>query len=190
MKLFNAALCTVSIATSAVSEKLRRSSERNGGMSPCKDPARAVLDLLDCVKNEDVDCVVAAYDPGFERFHNEVSTGPSDVTDPTFWEGAFLFFDFDFEIKFINNPARNQTSVRYIEAVTSTDGTNLGFPQPSMTFPFSQTIVQHEHAIVDVDKDCKLIRWEQYGDNKEQTDVGDVLGAILCAITPGCGGSV
>jgi len=42
--------------------------------------------------------------------------------------------------------------------------------------------LQHEHALVTVDNDCRMILWDQYGDNKEQSDVDDNSNVILCAI--------
>ena len=44
-------------------------------MSGCADPVQAVLDLLECVAEQDGECAAAAYDPGFQRFHNEEFTG-------------------------------------------------------------------------------------------------------------------
>lgn len=41
----------------------------------CPDPVGAVLALFDCVTKKDSACAAAAYDPGFQRFHNEESTG-------------------------------------------------------------------------------------------------------------------
>ena len=38
-------------------------------------------------------------------------------------------------------------------------------------YPFGQVFFQHEHDLVTVDNDCRMIRWDQYGDNKEQKDV-------------------
>ncbi|CAB1107674.1 unnamed protein product [Ectocarpus sp. CCAP 1310/34] len=44
-------------------------------VSGCPDPVGAVLALFDCVTKKDSACAAAAYDPGFQRFHNEESTG-------------------------------------------------------------------------------------------------------------------
>ncbi len=41
---------------------------------------------------------------------------------------------------------------------------------------------QHEHALVTVDDDCRMILWDQYGDNKEQENVEDALDAVLAAV--------
>ena len=38
----------------------------------CRDPAGAVMDLIGCFESEDAACASAAYDPGFELFHNTV----------------------------------------------------------------------------------------------------------------------
>lgn len=63
------------------------------------------------------------------------------------------------------------------------DGSSLGLP-PSAEYPFGAIVYQHEHGIVDVDDDCKLVFWDQYGDDKEQTDLDDAVGALLCVIDP------
>ncbi|CAM9344436.1 unnamed protein product [Scytosiphon promiscuus] len=154
------------------------SDDDDGG---CPDPQGAVLDLLDCVASEDSACVAAAYDPGFERFHNELFTGEIPVSDTSFWDGAFLFVDLSFDIKFSDNPGPNQASVRYVENVVMTNGENFGLPE-STTYPFGVSFDQHEHAIVTVDDDCKLVKWDQYGDNKEQTDVDDASMALSCVL--------
>ncbi|CAN0162248.1 unnamed protein product, partial [Scytosiphon promiscuus] len=145
----------------------------------CPDPKGAVLALLDCVASEDSACAAAAHDPGFERYHNEIFTGDVPVSDPALWDGAFLLLDFAFDIKFSDNPGPNQASVRYVEKVVTTNGENLGQPA-STTYPFGVSFDQHEHAIATVDDDCKLIKWDQYGDNKEQTDVDDAGAALSC----------
>ena len=50
---------------------------------------------------------------------------------------------------------------------------------PSNQHPFGEVFFQREHAIVTVDNDCRRIRWDQYGDNKEQKDVKDAVNKIL-----------
>lgn len=61
------------------------------------------------------------------------------------------------------------------------DGTNFGLPASS-EYPFGVTILQHEHALIDVDDDCKIVTWDQYGDDAEQTDVDDAVADLLCAV--------
>jgi hypothetical protein len=69
-------------------------------------------------------------------------------------------------------------SIRYVETLTFT----------SPIFPDMPPIVvhQHEHALVTVDEaSCEITRWDQYGDNAEQTAVG----AAICQVfPPACGG--
>ncbi len=48
-----------------------------------------------------------------------------------------------------------------------------------------QTFYQHEHALIEVDDGYKLVKWDQYGDNPEQTDVVEANGALACAIGAG-----
>ena len=79
------------------------------------------------------------------------------------------------------NIGTNKASIRYVETITTTDGANLGFTKapPSFEYPYSQVFIQHEHALVEVDNDCRIIMWDQYGDNKEQTDVDDAVDIIV-----------
>ena len=107
------------------------------------------------------------------------------VADPEFWEGAFTVLDFVFDIRVASNPNPNQASVRYIENVTTSDGLNLGQPSASTEYPFSVTLSQHEHAIVEVDDDCKIRVWDQYGDDQEQVAVDVAVADLICA-TGGC----
>lgn len=83
MKAFFAAVLLVTTLATAgaenptvsgrqLSKKGGRRGKKTGG---CADPMQAVLDLLECVAQQDVECAAAAYDPGFQRFHNEEFTG-------------------------------------------------------------------------------------------------------------------
>ena len=56
---------------------------------------------------------------------------------------------------------------------------------PADTFPWGSIFFQHEHALVTVDDDCKMILWDQYGDVAEQGAVNDAsiaMIATLCGI--------
>lgn len=98
-----------------------------------------------------------------------------------FWTGAFSVADLSFDIRFTSNPSKNKASVRYVEKVVTSDGTNFGLDSSS-EYPFDVTILQHEHALIDVDDDCKISKWDQYGDNTEQTDVDVAVADLLCAV--------
>ena len=158
----------------------------------CINPQRVVAKLFQCVAAQDVDCIVAQYSDSVERKHNEVVLPEFALSDPAFWNFAFLFFPtFAFDIKFVRNFDKNQATIRYIETVVSTDGASVGL-EPSTTFPFAQAVDQHEHSIYTVDGDCKIISIDQYGDNQEQDEVGVILLAIQCILDPsmegGCDG--
>jgi len=61
-------------------------------------------------------------------------------------------------------------------------GSNVGLPSTDDPFIFEH--VQHEHALVTVDDDFRIIRWDHYGDDAEQnyTDEASVaLIAELCS---------
>lgn len=82
MKPFFAAVLLVTTLATAGAEnptvsgrQLSKKGGRRGKKGGCADPMQAVLDLLECVAQQDVECAAAAYDPGFQRFHNEEFTG-------------------------------------------------------------------------------------------------------------------
>lgn len=106
----------------------------------------------------------------------------SSVDSAEFWTGAFSVVDLSFDIKFTSNPSKNLASVRYVELVVTDDGTNFGLP-PSSEYPFDVTMLQHEHALVTVDDDCKILEWNQYGDDREQTAVDVVVADLSCVVT-------
>ena len=55
--------------------------------------------------------------------------------------------------------------------MTTANGYPLILDSPSDEYPFGQTFVQHEHALVTVDGNCKIALWDQYGDDMEQAVV-------------------
>lgn len=151
----------------------------------CLDPVASVIEILQCVADEDATCAGNGYNKGaFKKLHNGVDTNTNISFG--FWTGAFLLLDFQIEVNHAFQFGDNQVSVRYIETVITTDGSDL-FLDPSDTYPFSQAFDQHEHALVTVDDDCRIVMWDQYGDNKEQTDVEDAVDVIVCELNPLCG---
>ena len=49
-------------------------------------------------------------------------------------------------------------------------------------YPWNATFVQHERALVTVDEHCKIVVWEQTGDDQEQVAVDDAVRAVLCSV--------
>lgn len=191
MKIAPCTLVSLLVCVVVKAEKtLGNSTSADQQRGRCVDPMQAVLDLFECVANSDAACAAASYAPSFQKFHNEIYTGDIPVKNPAFWQGSFINFPtFEFEIKFSKNVGKNMADVRYIEQVTSTDGTNLGLAgAPFSTYPFGQTVFQHEHALVEVDNSCRLVKWDQYGDNTEQSHVSAITVALLCAVIPSASG--
>jgi len=150
----------------------------------CEDPIAAVSKTMKCIEYGDVGCSHAGYNSRkFRKLHNGVDT--ETQMNYFFWFGAFRLLTFELDIDHIYKIEENTIGIRYVEKVITTDGTSL-FLQPSYTAPFNQTFYQHEHAIVTVDEDCKMVLWDQTGDNKEQTDVEDVADEIVCGVNPFC----
>jgi len=144
----------------------------------------AVVETLECVGKGDARCANAGYNQReFRKLHNGIDTNTS--INFVFWFGAFRILDFELKVDHVYQIGPNQISIRYVEVVTTTDGTGL-FLDPSDVYPFSQTFYQHEHALVTVDKDCKMVLWDQTGDNKEQEDVEEIADAVVCRVNPFC----
>ena len=80
------------------------------------------------------------------------------------------------------NVGPNMASIRYIEYLKFTNGTTLGLPASS-EFPWSYETMQHEHALVTVDDECKIKTWDQYGDNEQQINEG-AIAAIMEELKP------
>lgn len=154
----------------------------NGVASECADPLTSIMTILDCVIAEDVDCASQGYDnEAFVKLHNGVDTNTVIDSGGSFWSGTFALIDIILDYDHQINVGPNQASIRYVEKVIFTNGTDLGLPA-SNEYPFGQEFIQHEHALVTVDDDCKMILWDQYGDNKEQKDVDEFVPIVLCAV--------
>jgi hypothetical protein len=157
----------------------------------CADPLGAVLRIMDCIVAQDVNCTAAGYHPDFVKSHNGVRTNDtSGIHTPAFWTGAFTLVTFDLNIDFTSQDKRKdqqQVSIRYVESVVTTNGVNLGFPRPLSTFPFNQTFIQHEHAVVTVGCKCQMVEWDQYGDTAEQKAVTQVVDALVAVLGEGGG---
>lgn len=148
----------------------------------CPDPLESILATLECITEEDATCASAGYHSDrFRKLHNGVDTNTTIDGGGAFWTAAFSFVDLHLDYDHQLNVGPNQASIRYIETVTMTDGSAFGLP-PSTEYPFGQVYWQHEHALVTVDDECKMILWDQYGDNEEQRVVDEATNAILCAI--------
>lgn len=129
----------------------------------CADPINAVTRILNCIESENAFCAASGYARGFTKLHNTIDTETS-APGYFFWLGAFMFIDFELEIDHVSEISDNQVSLRYVETVTFNDG---------------ESFKQHEHALVTVNQQCKMILWDQYGDNKEQKDVDDKASSLF-----------
>ena len=86
------------------------------------------------------------------------------------------FSKFELDIDHQINVGHNKASIRYVEKITTTDKVSFGTfgsTSSSSEYPYIQTFYQHEHALITVNDDCRIILWDQYGDNKEQEDVSN-----------------
>jgi len=136
----------------------------------CSDPIGAVLSTLDCIEREDAICAARSYADSFKKLHNGAVVNEGSV-GIVMWTGSFVTLDFVLDVNHVAEIGPNQISIRYEEIVTTASGYPLILDSPSTEYPFSQTFVQHEHALVTVEGDCKISLWDQYGDDMEQVDV-------------------
>ena len=130
----------------------------------CEKPLDVVLNTLNCVSKgvEDAVCAGAGYAADFKKLHNRVDTN-TVISGPEFWAGAFAILDLTLDVNHAVQVGPDLVEVRYVETVEVGGLKDFGFVY--------KTIYQHEHALVTVNGDCKMTLWDQYGDNKEQSDV-------------------
>jgi len=147
--------------------------------SSCAHPVESVLATLDCIVHEDVECALAGYAPTFKKLHNGVDT--NTVINKEFWEGAFQLVDLKLDYNHMAQIGRNFISLRYVEEVKTVDASLFGLPGQA---PPVETIVQHEHALITVDNQCRMVLFDQYGDNAEQVAVDDAVAELLAYLAP------
>mmetsp|Transcript_58595 Transcript_58595/g.65551 ORF Transcript_58595/g.65551 Transcript_58595/m.65551 type:complete len:218 (+) Transcript_58595:77-730(+) len=173
-------IAAMTTSTRAYKEKKGKKSKDNKSSEKaniCANPMEAVKKTLDCIEKEDLACAMAGYSPDFTKIHNGIKDETAIGLDqPEFWGGAFFVVDLGLVYNFENQFDENRISIRYIESVRTLDVSNYFIPGLG-NGPTAKEIFQHEHALITVDGDCKMVEWDQYGDNKEQTDVGVFVGA-------------
>lgn len=162
-------------------------TKKKGKKNSCKDPVKAVLANIACFVAKDVDCSVAAAGPGAKELRDEIDL--ETVPDEEFWQTAFLYVDQKYETKQISTIGENQVSYRYIRTTITSDGAALGLP-PSASYPFSETFIQHEHALVTVDDDCKVLVWDAYGGSQELMNQNEATSAMYMSCLSGSTPSV
>lgn len=152
----------------------------SGEVGGCSDPLKATLDALECISESNATCAGAAYNTEeFKKFHNGIDTN-TVIEGAAYWEGAFSLVTLSFTYDHLMNAGPNMASVRYREIINFSNGTNFGLPASS-EYPWSYEAIQHEHALVTVDDECKIKTWDQYGDNEEQ-DLDDPVGAMIAQL--------
>lgn len=178
---FSVATILLLLVVGKVDAQLRRTT---GG---CADPIASILATLKCIEEADSSCAASGYDSmKFVKLHNGVDT--KTTINGLFWKFAFDFSKFELDIDHQINVGHNKASIRYVEKITTTDKVSFGTfgsTSSSSEYPYSQTFYQHEHALITVNDDCRIILWDQYGDNKEQEDVSnamyEIFQEVVCA---------
>jgi len=124
----------------------------------CEDPIGSILSTLTCIEEQDADCASLGYAPNFAKLHNGVDTH-TKIGGKFIWQTGFDVSKIKLDINHQMNIGTNKASIRYVETVTTTDEANLGFTKapPSFENPYSQVFIQHEHALVEVDNDCRIV---------------------------------
>jgi len=173
--LFSSLVSVLVLSKAVVGSQHLRNAEE-----VCDDPIGSILSTLTCIEQQDADCASSGYASNFVKLHNGIDTH-TKLGGKFIWETGFDVSKIKLDTNHQLNIGTNKASIRYVETVTTTDGANLGFTKapPSFEYPYSQVFIQHEHALVEVDNDCRIVMWDQYGDNKEQTDVDDAVDIIV-----------
>ena len=152
----------------------------------CADPAAAAVATTDCWATRDPECIEAGYNGTVKKIHNGRvvrEADPRTVETANFFLALATFHPFEY-LHVSNVPnVDNLASIRYIETVTLTDGTNFGISDEPLTeYPYNYTYSQLEHALVTVTDDCKIVLWDQVGDDKEQEHDTRDWWAIMCKV--------
>ena len=145
----------------------------------CADPLGAILATLDCIEKEDPECAASGYSKEFVKLHNgKLDPTTAGIDEPEWWTRAFFVIDIGIVSNHQSHFDTNRVSLRYIEPVKTLDMSSYTIPGLGKG-PEQVEILQHEHALVTVNADCKMIEWDQYGDNTEQEQVGVAVNATL-----------
>ena len=170
----------LSIVFAADAFRVRHAVGKAGsGSGVCADPASAIVNTMECITNKDSSCADQGYsDLGFFKYHNSIRAVLPPFPAATYWSTAMKYATFTTWLNFHENAGENQAEVRYIKNINMSDGSDFGL-EPSSTYPFRAHIKQYEWAIVTVGADCKILRWDQYGDNKEQSDADSAMNAMI-----------
>ena len=98
------------------------------------------------------------------------------------WKTLSDIFDFTFDVGSQRDIGPHEASVRYMREIrVNTDGLNwMGF-QHLDEYPFNLTspLMQNEWALVELDDDCKLTKWDIYGDDGQQLQYHSVIAAAV-----------
>jgi hypothetical protein len=116
---------------------------------------------------------------GRPKLHNgKLDPTTAGIDEPEWWTRAFFVIDIGIVSNHQSHFDTNRVSLRYIEPVKTLDMSSYTIPGLGKG-PEQVEILQHEHALVTVNADCKMIEWDQYGDNTEQEQVGVAVNATL-----------
>jgi hypothetical protein len=147
---------------------------RGKKIKKCKDnPSNTVTKWFDCIKQKNAKCAAAAHNPELsQKVYKEKNI--DDVlafTDENMWKTLSDIFDFTFDVGSQRDIGPHEASVRYMREIrVNTDGLNwMGF-QHLDEYPFNLTspLMQNEWALVELDDDCKLTKWDIHGDDGQQ----------------------
>lgn len=160
-------------------QRKRGEAEASYGGKPCPDPLAAIKETMDCLFVKNSTCVNNGYNwIRFAKYHNGKNVGLRLFPFDIYWSMALKFSTFELIYDHAQNVGTNKASVRYKEIIIMSNGTEFDIPANDI-YPFSETIVQYEHALVSVDNNCKMTRWDQYGDNLEQKEVDDAMDGFM-----------
>ena len=172
-------LACLALAAQGARRGKRGQTSASWGSEPCPDPLAAIRQTMDCLEVKNSSCVNQGYNwIRFNKYHNGKNVGLQLFPVDIYWQMALKFSTFKLIYDHAINVGTNKASVRYIEDIRMSNGTEFDIP-PNSIYPFNEHIVQYEHALVSVDNDCKMTRWDQYGDDAEQKEVDDAMAKFM-----------
>ena len=151
----------------------------------CKDhPSNTVTKWFDCIKHKNAKCAAAAYNAElFQKVYKEENVEEVlAFTDEDTWKTLFDIFDFTLDVESQRDIGPHEASVRYVREIrVNTDGLNwMGFPHlDAYPFNFTSPLMQNEWALVELNDDCKLTKWDIYGDDVQQLEYYSVIATAV-----------
>merc|ERR1719384_2283244 len=170
----------VGLALTALVAAFRdRKADRNEVWCSENNVVDRVKYILTCIENKDYRCATKGYNPRvFKKYHNGKDTKTPIGFTSIFWKMGVKFSTFILDYEITEEMGNYTARFKYVETVIMSDGTEFE-KKPSNVYPFNQTFLQHEDAIVQLNPLCRIKWWNQTGIDSEQEAVDDAVDAMM-----------